>query len=261
MTRTSKRAKASKRNGLKGAPPTEKLSEQQSRELLDWGYTIVSYPKAGNNNVPEWKQAALSNKILDEGSFIFNNSDHGHPGDYTRLQLFREWPKLPGLAAKRISKRIEATFPHLSPGDAQLLYSIAGGHDQRPHTDITAGFDELKSPEVEALHRHIQSGRIPLSVIITFSKPSTLHVWPGSMNTIWAESTKDKNEWSKVVRIPPFSALIFRQDLVHAGAKYKTNNLRLHFYMDLNADDYKPQKGHTFYVDKKYWRLSSSTKK
>ena len=261
MTRTSNRAKASRRNGLKGTPLPKKLSGQQSRELLDWGYTIVSYPKTGVTNVPEWKQAALSDQILDDGSFIFNNAENGHPGDCTRLQLFREWPKLPGIAAKIISKRIEATFPHLSPGDAQLLYSIAGGHDQRPHTDMTAGFDELGDPEVAALHQHVQSGKVPLSVLLTFSKPSTLHVWPGSMNTIWAKCAEGDFAWRKIVRIPPFSALIFRQNLVHAGSKYKTDNLRLHFYMNLEVDDYKPQKGHTFYVDNKYWRLSKSPKK
>ena len=93
---------------------------------------------------------------------------------------------------------------------------------------MTAGFDELEFPEIEA--------HPP-----TFSKHSTLHVWPGSMNTIWAQRAEGNHEWSNVVQIPPFSALIFRQDLVHAGFKYKMNNLRLHFYMDLNADDYNPQ--------------------
>ena len=261
MTKTSNRAKASRQNGLKGTPPPERLSERQSRELLDWGYTIVPYSKTGDTNVPGWKQDALSNQILNDGTFIFNTADNGHPGDYTRLQLFREWPQLPGVAAKIISRRIEATFPHLSPGDAQLLYSIAGGHDQRPHIDTIAGFDELESPDVKALHQHNQSGRVPLSVSLTFSKQATLHVWPGSMNTIWARRTGVEHEWSDLIRIPPFSAFIFRQDLVHAGTKYKTGNLRLHFYMDLHADDYEPQKDHTFYVDRKYWRLSKSARK
>jgi hypothetical protein len=65
-----------------------------------------------------------------------------------------------------------------------------------------------------------------------------------------------KDEDSKTIKIPPFSALVFRQDLVHAGTKYKVANLRLHFYMNLIADDYKSQKDRTFYVDEKFWLIS-----
>ena len=122
---------------------------------------------------------------------------------------------------------------------------------------MTAGFDQLAdNPQISALLNHIKSERVPLSVIVTFSKESFLHVWPASTTTIWARKADASHEWSKYIRIPPYSALIFRQDLVHAGTKYKRDNLRLHFYMDLNADDYKPEKGHTFYVDRKYWRIS-----
>jgi hypothetical protein len=177
-------------------------------------------------------------------------------GDGTRLQLIRQWPNLPGQAAKVISRRLEKTFPHLSPGDAQFLLSLAHGHDQRPHTDATAGFDHLREPNTQALFAHVQEERVPLSVIVTFGKEAFLHVWPASMNTIWAKQADAKKAWSTCIRIPPYSAFVFRQDLVHAGAKYSNVNFRLHFYMDLKAHDYKPEKGHTMFVDDRFWKIS-----
>ena len=231
MPQRKARAKASQQNGtMRKHKEIEPLTEQQKREIIDWGYTIISYPKAQKTFVSTEQGSNLIDDVLNEGSFIFNNAPNGQRGDGTRLQLLREWPNLPGQAAATISKRLEASFPHLSPGDAQILFSIANGHDQYPHTDMTAGFDQLAdNPQISALLNHIKSERIPLSVIVTFSKESFLHVWPASTTTIWARKADASHEWSKYIRIPPYSALIFRQDLVHAGTKYKRDNLRLHF--------------------------------
>ena len=66
MPNTSNRAKASKQNGTEGTPEPKKLSEQQTRELLDWGSVILPYSKTGETNVPGWKQAALSKQILED---------------------------------------------------------------------------------------------------------------------------------------------------------------------------------------------------
>ena len=265
MPRRSKSARASKQNGSTTASKKPKtLTNQQIREILDWGYTVITYGKSKRTYVHMEEYSCLISDVQSMGSHIFNNADHGKSGDGTRLQLVREWESLPGKAAGIISRRIEASFPHLKPGDAQLLLSIADGHDQRPHTDVTAGHEEqLKDTNVRALNSHVQAGRVPLSVIVTFARASYLHVWLGSSTTIWSAdaSIKTEHEWSKRVTIPPFSALIFRQDLVHAGASYSADNLRLHFYMDLVADDYVIEKGHTFYVNKKFWRMSRSSKK
>ena len=239
------------------------MSDRQVREIFDWGYTIVKYSKSTKTYVPVSERRNLIGDVQNFGSAIFNNADHGLPGDGTRLQLVCEWPNLPGRAARLIANRIQKTFPHLSQGDAQLLLSLANGHDQRPHTDMTAGCEQLEDLRIQALKHHIDDNRVPLSVIVTFAEESFLHVWPGSSSTIWTSdrAVKSQHEWSSKIRIPPYSALIFRQDLVHAGARYKEHNLRLHFYMDLVTDDYTPEKGHTFYVDKKFWCITKSSKK
>ena len=264
MPQRSKFAKAARENGKKSSPPPpEKLSQRQIREIFDWGYTIVRYNKSPDTYISAQEYADFIDEIQEANEHIFNNATSGK-GDGTRLQSVREWANLPGKAANIISRRIQATFPHLKPGDAQFLLSIANGHDQLPHTDVTAGHEQLSiSPNVRALQGHVREGRIPLSVIITFSTESKLNIWPGSASTIWMDNqdVKSRGAWSDQITIPPFSALIFRQDLVHAGSSYDTNNLRLHFYMDLIADDYETEKGHIFYVDRKYWRIPRKPRK
>ena len=263
MPRRSKFARSVRENGKKATPPQPNcLSQKEIREILDWGFTIVKYGKSPKTFVSSQEHKDFIAEIRDLNDHIFNNATTGK-GDGTRLQSVREWDSLPGLAADRISRRIQATFPHLKPGDAQFLLSLADGHDQLPHTDVTAGHAQLKDPNVNSLQRHIQEGRVPLSVIVTFADASKLNIWPGSASTIWTndDAVKSESEWSTHVTIPPFSALIFRQDLVHSGSNYDTVNLRLHFYMDLVADDYKVEKGHIFYVDRKYWKISKKTRK
>ena len=263
MPQRSKFARSVKENGKRASPPPAKcLSQKQVREILDWGFTIVRYGKSRDTFISAQEYDDFISEVQNLNEHIFNNATTGK-GDGTRLQSVREWNTLPGKAASIVSRRIQSTFPHLQPGDAQFLLSIANGHDQLPHTDITAGHGQLSSSNVKALHNHIREGRVPLSVIVTFATESKLHVWPGSAFTIWTDDDdiKSTSAWSELVTIPPFSALIFRQDLVHAGSSYDTANLRLHFYMDLIADDYAIEKGHIFYVDRKYWRIPRKPRK
>ena len=154
MTRKSKRSQASQQNGSKAdPPPPRKLTSQQISELGQEGYTLIEYARSKRTELDKNSRSQLVNEILTMGGTIFNNEEVG-PGDGTRLQLIREWPNLPGKAASIISRRIEATFPHLIPGDAQFLLSLAHGHDQRPHLDMISGHDQLENPDVAAVYSH-----------------------------------------------------------------------------------------------------------
>ena len=67
----------------------------------------------------------------------------------------------------------------------------------------------------------------------------TLTVWPGSHKIVWQPNSEvDGQRVGRRVRIPPYHALVFRQDLVHAGTAYFNDALRLHFYMELNVHDF-----------------------
>ena len=159
MPQRSKFARSVKENGKRASPPPAKcLSQKQVREILDWGFTIVRYGKSRDTFISAQEYDDFVSEVQNLNEHIFNNAPTGK-GDGTRLQSVREWDTLPGKAASIVSRRIQSTFPHLQPGDAQFLLSIANGHDQLPHTDVTAGHGQLSSSNVKALHNHIREDR------------------------------------------------------------------------------------------------------
>ena len=100
MGRRKMRAIASRRNGCKSTPPKPKeLTGREIREIHDWGFTVISYGKGGGAFLKKRDQNDLVKEVLEQGDTIFNNKTMGS-GDGTRLQLIRQWPNLPGQAAK-----------------------------------------------------------------------------------------------------------------------------------------------------------------
>ena len=237
------------------------LTEVNKRELDGTGYTLYHYGKSGDTYVKLAKRRKIADQILDFGTTIPNNSTEGGPGDMTRLMKVCKWDNTPGWAARRVKNSIKAAFPYLREGDCQFLMSVGGGHSQQPHTDAPAGFERMIDDDnVKMLHSHISSAtpKYPLAVVVTFSQPSFLWIWERSHETIWMPDNKighGEVSVAKRVEIPPFSALIFRQDLVHAGSNYDSDNLRLHFSMELAETTYSRQPDTIFLVDEKYFVL------
>ena len=237
------------------------ITERNKQELDDSGYCLFTFGKSGDTFVKLGKRKTIADDILDAGTTIPNNSPEGGPGDLTRLMLVCEWNNTPGWAAKRVRNAIKKAFPWLKEGDCQFLMSIGGGHSQQPHTDAPAGFERMENDDnARMLHNHVTdaSPKCPLAVVVTFSQPSFLWVWEGSHRTIWIPDEKVRRgevSVAKRVEIPPFSALIFRQDLVHAGSNYETDNLRLHFSMELADTSYAKPPDTIFLVDEGYFVL------
>ena len=96
---------------------------------------------------------------------------------------------------------------------------------------------------------------IPLSVMMTYREPAVLNVWRASHVVVWRLETSNSNKkwYGERLTIPPYSVLVFRQDLVHAGTAYNSQNLRLHFFMDLNVDDYSDDSGSIKWMDKDFF--------
>ena len=236
------------------------ITETHKSDLHNLGYTLFTFGKSGGTYVKNRKRRQISDQVLDMGTTIPNNSPDGGPGDLTRLMLVCAWKNTPGWAARRVRNAIKNAFPWLREGDCQFLMSIGGGHSQQPHTDAPAGFERLNEQNVKTLHSHItdESPKYPLAVLVTFSQPSSLWVWEGSHKTIWLpDDTIRQGEVAvaKRVEILPFSALIFRQDLVHAGTNYGSDNLRLHFSMELADTTYSRPPDTIFLVDETYFVL------
>ena len=245
-------------------PPPDPLPVHHVEELKEFGYTMFHYAKSGRTNISEESMEQIVSDIHSFGGYLFNNGKtdrQGGIGDKTRMQWIREWDALPGRAAKVVSNRLLTTFPFLKLGLAQFLLSEENGHDQRPHTDTEAGGDLLHKPEVQALKENIDQGKSPLSVIVTFGDPAQLIIWPSSMNVIWAVSGTEPKKIGQGIRvhIPQFTALVFRQDLVHAGSSYSKTNVRLHFFMDLIDPRCRQLDNATSLVDARYFRKPPKT--
>ena len=234
------------------------LTDSQKRKLLDDGYIILDYSRSSSVFLKEKDQTKAVDDVLDYGEFIFNNDLEGGIGDMSRLMRICEFDNLPGRATKLASGKLLKTFPHLKRGTAAFLLSLEHGHDQMPHTDIGAGYAYLEEEKGRILKAYSDEGKVPLSVIMAFEDPGFLFIWPGSHNVLWSkeEGAKRSQAWGQRVKIPRYSALVFRQDLVHAGSSYVSKNLRLHFYLDLDVLDYQREANTTFLVDEKFFRKS-----
>ena len=98
---------------------------------------------------------------------------------------------------------------------------------------------------------------MPLSIMVTFD---VLNVWKGSHDLVWLDgrASAAKKFFGERVTIPPYSAMIFRQDLVHAGTAYDSENLRLHLFLDLDVDDFSDDPGSIKLMDASFFRMKLS---
>ena len=247
MPQKKGRAKSSMLNGLRGGSQPNLISAEKIQEIEDFGFTFLDYVREGGNSITADKRARQVEAMLDEGSFIVNNLADGTPGDHTRLMMEVEPNNIPGKMAMKVARKLRRTFPYLKLGKATFLSSLEHGHDQLPHIDV--------SNPTETLRGYIEKKMIPLSVMMTYREPAVLNVWRGSHEVVWRLDTSNSNKkwYGERLTIPPYSVLVFRQDLVHAGTAYNSQNLRLHFFMDLNVDDYSDDSGSIKWMDKDFF--------
>lgn len=96
---------------------------------------------------------------------------------------------------------------------------------QQAHTDYEPSSDILKCSNED----------IPLSALFPISTGAKIVVWPGSINMITCDEKdlpKRRKIQPKIININPGDILVFRADLVHAGAEYDSDNIRGHVFMD-----------------------------
>ena len=238
-------------SAIAGRKPTA-LSMAQQQELERDGFTILDYIREGKNTLSDTMRTQVIEKMLDEGSFIVNNKADGTPGDYSRLMMGVEPTDIPGKLAMRVVRKLIRTFPYLRLGKATFLSSLDHGHDQLPHIDVSDPNDTLRS--------YVQRGMVPLSLMVTFKDAAVLNVWRGSHNLVWAVgcTSAGKKLFGERITIPPYSAMIFRQDFVHAGTTYDSPNLRVHLFLDLDVDDFNDDPGSIKLMDASFFRMKLS---
>ena len=140
---------------------------------------------------------------------------------------------------ERLSAWISVTYPNHQVKDAVVLLSLDGGClPQIAHTDYT----EESLRNVNLLEE--SSERIPLACILALQDDTPFDVWPGA---ITFNGEGEPFEHCTVV-LNRGDVLIFRGDLVHAGAAFGNANARLHTYLDVEGVNREPDQ--TFYMDK-----------
>jgi len=101
-----------------------------------------------------------------------------------------------------------------------IIKSLPKCHDQAAHCDYAQVGNIL----------NVSNDFMPLSVLIALQPKTKLHVWPKSIHNKNKQMPKYIDKLT--VEMNSGDMIIFRGDLVHAGAGYDEENYRLHAYMD-----------------------------
>lgn len=106
--------------------------------------------------------------------------------------------------------------------DFVLLRSLPGCKRQAAHTDYI--------PELSLLR--CDRYKLPFLFLFALEENTKLVVWPGSHKVVQGRGRTVDPIQPKTVILSAGDALVFRADLVHAGAEYETENIRIHCYID-----------------------------
>lgn len=109
--------------------------------------------------------------------------------------------------------------------DFVLLRSLPGCARQAAHTDYI--------PDVSLLR--CESENLPYLFLFAIEDQTKLVVWPGSHKVVQGRGRTIDPIRPTILELNAGDALVFRPDLVHAGAEYETENLRIHCYIDSDA--------------------------
>ncbi len=173
--------------------------------------------------------------INNYGTCIFNHNEKSRKNDRKRIRVnIRStfYSKHVDSFMDEFKTVLNSFFPHLTMNDPVVLGSKIGCKLQAAHIDYP--------PNGIQNHCHV-----PINAILALQDETYLNVWPESHHLIAFERTKDSDELDQNYdpMIPPIrmqriqinegDLLLFRGDLVHAGAQYHHKpNYRIHCFMD-----------------------------
>lgn len=184
------------------------------------GYLILPqflYPKALQETLEPYKTKT---------QYIFNGSEN----DHKRRQV-----NIPASEVMDFREEL-LQLPFLTKYHCLdyfvLLRSLPGCTRQLAHTDYIPD-EELLSCTPEDR---------PLLCVFALENNTKLIVWPGSHKLLHGRGRSMKPIEPHTVLLDAGDAIVFRGDLVHAGAEYETENIRLHCYIDSKAVNRHPNR-------------------
>lgn len=214
---------------------SELLNNQYDAELHIDGYEIIS---CGD---------VLTGGVVDElvdignnGYIIFNNKAKG--GDDKRSQKFvNKTSKSLNKWKLSVFHGLKDKYPNLTSADMVVIKSIEGCKKQLAHCDYEQNISFATCPDEY----------IPLGCLICIMEGTTLDIWPRShrLPCLSSDLTKNLKPIPRTtIELDIGEMLVFRGDLVHAGSSYKSDNFRVHLFLD--SDKVKRNKNRTWLMDK-----------
>lgn len=193
--------------------------------------------------------------MVPETDVIFNNAAaDDEANDKRRSQVeFKRFIGTDVMMARmheRLNGMLLELYPSLKPNDMVILRSDPGCADQRSHTDYTwqdwrrrQQQGQTKRPKCS---NKMVDAKVPLACVVAVMPSTYFDLWPGAINCF--DGVKDGRVFSHLrLVLNPGDLLIFRGDLVHAGAGFDLFNIRIHTYLD--AMGVHRTKDTTFYMD------------
>lgn len=111
----------------------------------------------------------------------------------------------------------------------QVIGSEAGCPEQSPHADCD--LDEMWKPAEFSRDYNLQDADYNLSAIAAIMPGTKLIVWPRSINLILHPELAIEPIAKQTVELDVGDVIVFRCDLIHAGAAYDFDNARLHCFI------------------------------
>ena len=166
---------------------------------------------------------------------IFNGINNGSvaKGDGKRRQ-FR-------LGRSKVMQPFEATL------DRKLTRLSTHGHSTWVVIQSKAGCEEQPAHTDYAPQAGLSDDQMPLALLLAVMPNTRLHVWPRSIRLTADSSGTVEPIAKQTIELEPGDAVLFRGDLVHAGAAYGEDNIRMHCY--LPSAEIKRPSNSTWLVD------------
>lgn len=209
------------------------------------GYVIHRGAIPINNDLHKSFDAMTSGQAHLVPKVIFNNKKRG--GDKKRLQMpltASNGTTLTKMFHKSFMTFAETNYPDLIPNDMVILTSRPGCQQQLPHCDYEPTYEFATTSDAQ----------VPLGCLVAVEPGTKLCVWPNSIRlsilapellTKWLEEHGPID--MKIIELRPGDVLVFRGDLIHAGAEYTQGNNRVHMYLD--SPVVERQKNRTWFPD------------
>lgn len=153
---------------------------------------------------------------------IFNNKRNS-TGDNKRL-LMPVRTDLSGLRSS-ILAWVHLNYPHHTPTEMTIITSLPGCKRQVAHCDCEPTPEQAMT----------QDAHFPCSCLVALEEGTRLYVWPGTIRFSTNPDLADKitkRMPMEIIDLGPGDIVIFRGDLIHAGADYSKTNHRIHLHLD-----------------------------